>query len=492
MNQFSQLSVIPGRSGGSDTVAGLPICVDLDGTLLKTDTLFECLMCLLSRKPFAILWVPFWTFFGKARLKSELERAVKLDTTLLPKNDALIRYLTDQWQTGRKIFLYSAANQSIVDRVAKQFEFFAGCRGSSHCVNLKGVNKLHAIRGDLGGNFIYAGDSKVDLPIWREARGAILTGKAAQFTKRLPNNVPIEASFPNVSRHWRDWFQAIRVHQSIKNALLFAPLLFSGKLPSIEILSLLLLGFIAFSFSASATYIINDLLDLESDRDHPTKRNRPFAAGRLSILQGLIASLVLLVISFVVTTALMPSMFAFAITAYLVLTIAYSARLKRSGPIDVVILSCLFTIRILAGMAFLDEPISLWFLTFSLFFFLGLAFIKRHAELSLAASRGRAGLAHRGYRVADLPIVASSGAACSLSSLLIFVIYLVNEKFPQDVYKDPIWLWCITPILLTWTLRVWFKTIRGEMHDDPIVFALKDRPSWILGLVSLCFIVMAW
>lgn len=472
--------------------AGPPICVNLDGTLFKTDTLYEGLMRLFAKSPFKLLRVPLWIILGKARLKSEIERETRLDTASLPKNDDLIQYLDGQRRTGRQIFLYSGANHSIVERVAKQFDFFTGCRGSSTIINLRGSQKLAAIRKDLGDNFVYAGDSKADLPIWRHACAAILIGEAARFAKNLPANVPVEASFPSASRQWRDWILAIRAPQWVKNTLLFAPILLSGQLPSVDTALYALLGFIAFCLIASGTYIFNDLLDLENDRDHPTKRNRPFAAGRLPIRQGINVSLVLLLTAAIIIVALMQPLFATAALAYLLLTIGYSAGLKRCGPIDVVVLSCLFTVRILAGMAFVNEPISLWFLTFSMFFFLGLAFIKRHAELSVAEGQGRSCLDHRGYRVADLPIVASAGSASSLGSLLIFVTYLVNEKFPQEVYKDPLWLWLITPILLAWTLRAWFITIRGEMHEDPIVFALKDQLSWTLALVSLFLITLAW
>lgn len=492
MSVISPPSTTPFPSATLSADAGPPICVDLDGTLLKTDTLYEGFMRLLAKRPFRLLRLPLWMLLGKARLKSEIERETRLDTASLPKNDDLIRYLDGQRRNGRQIFLYSGANQSIVERVAEQFDFFAGCRGSSTVVNLKGSQKLAAIRNDLGDKFVYAGDSKADLPIWHQACAAILIGKAARFAPDLPAHVPIEASFPESKGQGRDWLLAMRAHQWVKNILLFAPLLLSGHLPSSETIVSVLFGFIAFSLIASATYIFNDLLDLDSDRDHPTKRNRPFAAGRLPILQGLKVSLSLLLVTLVATLMFMPPLFAAAAFAYLLLTAGYSAGLKRCGPIDVVVLSCLFTVRILAGMAFVSEPISLWFLTFAIFFFLGLALIKRHAELSVAAGRGRSELSHRGYRVADLPIVASTGAASSLGSLLIFVTYLINEKFPQEIYQEPIWLWLITPILLAWTLRAWFITIRGEMHDDPIVFALKDRLSWALAFVSLFLITLAW
>jgi 4-hydroxybenzoate polyprenyltransferase len=267
--------------------------------------------------------------------------------------------------------------------------------------------------------------------------------------------------------------------------------LLSGAIPTLETACLLVLGFIIFCLISSSTYIVNDLLDLESDRAHISKRRRPFASGVLSIHAGGVASLTLLLAA---GLALIwtPLLFSLTAIAYLGLTLAYSVSLKRQAPFDVVALACLFTLRIFAGMAFVSEPVSPWFLTFSLFFFLGLAFVKRYAELAKAAIDGRTELVHRGYQTSDLPIVASSGAASSLGSLLVFVTYLVNEKFPQDVYSDPMWLWFIVPILLCWTLRMWFVTMRGEMHDDPIVFSLKDSTSWFFVLLSCAFIALSW
>ncbi len=465
--------------------------MDMDGTLLRTDTLYEGFLRLLAKNPFAAFKIPFWMAHGKARLKNEIEDRTRIDAALLPENHELVSYLRDQKDLGRRLFLYSAASAPIVERVAKHFGIFSGCRGSTRIVNLKGNSKLSAIRQDLGDDFVYAGDSRADLLIWKCAQAAILIGSAVRFTNRLPDNVPVEASFPDTSPKYRDWLAALRCHQWIKNSLLFAPALLSGTWPDLSTSLLLVLGFVIFCLISSSTYIFNDLLDLESDRAHPSKRHRPFAAGKLPIHQGIIASLMLLSAS-AIAISWMPLLFTLAAIAYLGLTLAYSVRLKQHAPFDVVALSCLFTIRILAGMAFIAEPISPWFLTFSMFFFLGLAFVKRYTELSQATEKGQSGLVHRGYRAADLPLVASSGAASSLGSLFVFVTYLVNEKFPQQVYSDPMWLWFIIPILLCWTLRMWFITIRGEMHDDPIVFALRDGTSWSFVFISCLFIFLSW
>lgn len=479
------------RSEPLTDIAKCPICVDLDGTLLKTDTLYESLLRLLSKKPLALVNLPFWMAQGRAKLKHEIEKHARLDAASLPMNQDLLDYLRGQQALGRPIFLYSAADSSIVQRVADHFGIFSGCRGSTRAINLKGSQKLSAIRDDLGDQFVYAGDSRADLPIWTSARAAILIGGAVRLTKLLPSGLPIEASFPGSPAGWRDWMAALRCHQWVKNFLIFAPALLSGAVPSLETAAVLALGFAVFCLISSSTYIINDLLDLESDRAHPYKRNRPFAAGTLSIHTGVVISLALMAAS-TLALFLMPVLFSLAAIAYLGLTLAYSAGLKRRAPFDVVALACLFTLRIFAGMAFTTEPVSPWFLTFSLFFFLGLAFVKRYTELAKAAGNGQAELAHRGYQTTDLPIVASSGAASSLGSLLVFVTYLVNEKFPQDVYADPMWLWFIVPVLLCWTLRMWFIAIRGEMHDDPIVFSLKDRVSWFFVFLSCVFIGLSW
>lgn len=289
----------------------------------------------------------------------------------------------------------------------------------------------------------------------------------------------------------RRWTVALRVHQWAKNLLLFVPLLLAGPSGSVASYPTVALGFVVFCALASAGYVINDLLDLEADRQHHTKRQRPFAAGLLPIGHGVIAILVLVVIAISCCIALPPN-FRLMAAVYFGGTLMYSLGLKRVPMLDVLVLAGLFTVRILAGAVLLPVPVSLWLLTFSMFLFLSLALVKRYTELADAEGRGAEIIASRGYRVEELILLLVIGGASAISATVIFVVYLINEQFPSGVYRAPHWLWLIFPVLLFWLLRLWRLAVCGWMHDDPVLFALRDRLSLGLGAVVLVLLGLAW
>ncbi|WP_429646205.1 UbiA family prenyltransferase [Skermanella aerolata] len=468
----------------------VPICVDLDGTLIRTDLLFESFLQLVRQGFFYLFLIPIWLLKGKAHLKAEIARHVVLDMNRMPVNEPLVDYLRQRREHGHRLYLFTAADGRLARQIAQRFDFFEAVYASDGITNLSGARKLASIRKHVGGDFIYAGDTEVDLPIWREARGAIvagsreLAGKAARLTT-------VEASFPRGGHSPRVWARALRVHQWSKNLLVFVPFFLAGPLADFAEFPNVLLGALLLSILASGTYVVNDLLDIQADRQHRSKRLRPFASGRLPIKSGL-AAIPACGLAVALLGALLPASFLAVAVCYLGVSLAYSFVLKRIAILDVIVLGGLFTSRILAGSLLLAQPPSYWLLIFSFAFFFSLALVKRYSELHVVACEAGSGGKARGYLVSDMPMTLVLGISSSIAALVILVLFLVDSHFSRLVYSNPVWLWPVCVAIFYWIMRVWLLTTRGEMHDDPIVFALKDRTSLALGLLVGASLAMAW
>jgi len=295
----------------------------------------------------------------------------------------------------------------------------------------------------------------------------------------------------SIAANLRLWARALRLHQWIKNALIFVPLVLAGGVATLTDCENVLLGFVILSLTASTTYIFNDYMDIKADRVHPTKKLRPFASGELSSTAG-IGAAIILILCVAALLSYMPINFIYALAAYVVLTITYSTFLKRRAIIDVLALATLFMLRIVIGMVLLPTPVSYWLLLFSFFFFLSLAFVKRYAELNdLAQAHGHK-VSGRVYIITDRPFIMSAGLASTFAGCLVFVIYITNEHFSNNIYTNPQWLWAICGVLVYWLARIWFLTSRGAMNQDPILFALTDRASLAMGALTAIFIALAW
>jgi len=416
---------------------------------------------------------------------------VEFDASLLPYNEELLAFLRRAKREGRRIGLFTAADQSIADAVADHLGLFEVVRGSDGTTNLSAEAKLSAIREAFGDRFCYAGDGRVDRPIFNAAESVILVGAVERLRSILPQGKRVEAVFPKTTIDIKVWIKALRLQHWVKNSLVFVAPFLSLQSLSFQVATQVLLLFVLLGILASATYILNDLIDLSADRQHPQKRFRPFAAGVISARQGAIVASLMISASFGFAL-LMPIAIPIALACYLALTLCYSLVLKRMPMIDVVALAGLFTLRVLAGGLLLPSPISPWLLTFSMLFFLNLAMIKRYAELERVYRTETQPSRARGYTVRDLPILLATGVASGLSAIVIFMIYLINEQYPRDIYHTPSVLWGIMPVLLIWTLRIWHLSVHGQMHEDPVVFALKDRISLALGVTIGALIVCAW
>lgn len=466
-----------GEIGGGSTPQSEDACVamlvvDLDGTLTPTDTLVESVIQVVKQSPINFLRLPFWLLRGRAVLKEQVAARSSIAPALLPYRQEFLSYLQAEKSQGRKIILATAAHESIATGVAKHLGLFDAVLATDGNNNLKGVAKLQAIRDKVGDNFVYAGDSAADVPIWQAAKAAILVGAAPGLAASIRKQVPIEKEFPREGAGFSVWLHALRVHQWLKNLLLFVPLLTAFSFNNIGALTTMVAAFLAFSLAASATYMVNDLWDLESDRAHPRKRLRPFASARIPIQHGVAMSGLLLLIALGMALAISTGFF-WMLVLYVVLTSAYSWLLKGYVLVDVIMLSMLYTLRILAGSVAIGVSTSSWLLAFSVFMFLSLALVKRCSELVSLKQAGGEITRGRDYRVTDLVVLWPLGLGAALSSVVVFGLF-INTPETQARYATPALLWLVALGLIYWLARLWIKTSRGEMHDDPVVYAIKD------------------
>jgi 4-hydroxybenzoate polyprenyltransferase len=455
-----------------------PLCVDLDGTLVKSDTLLDSFCQLLRRNPLQAWRAPLWLAKGRAHLKIEVNRRAPLDAARLPYNTSLLTYLEAQRNEGRPIYLTTGAEGQIAERVAAHLGLFHGVLSSDGVTNLTRSRKLDSLRARFG-RFDYIGNSRADLPLLSSAREAMVANPTLGLRLALRlKRIPIARTFTDQRSTAKTLFKALRIHQWAKNVLLLAPLALSHKLAPAPI-GRVIAAFFCFSFVASATYLVNDLLDIESDRLHPSKQSRPFAAGDLSVSTGIGLAL-LLALASAAFLPLFPAVFSAWLGVYVITTLAYSFFLKRVAVVDVLVLSGLYTVRLLAGGAATTTWISQWLAGFSTLLFLSLAMVKRFSELENLRERGATDMPGRGYRVADLEQIRSFGTASAYAAIVVFMLY-IGRSDGMELYHHPMRLWLIVPLLIFWLNRVWLLASRGEIDDDPVVFAMRDSVSLGVG-----------
>lgn len=476
-----------GKMGFSDPPSGnvqlVPLVVDLDGTLTSTDTLMESVLQLLKRDPWALLKFPIWLIKGRAAFKQFAASRSGLLVESLPWREPFIEFLRSEKQRGRRIILATAADRDIAIATAQHLGLFDEVISSDGMQNLKGAKKLVAIKKLTNDQFVYAGDSRADIPIWKSAAGAILVGVRPEVADTVRHYTPIEKEFPRSRQGLKVWLRALRVHQWLKNLLVFVPLLTAFSFLEKDALWRGVLGFIAFCLTASATYIVNDLRDLENDRAHPRKRNRPFASGEISIAYGLVVASCLLLAGLGFGVAVSES-FCLMVVLYIAVTTVYSWMLKEYVLIDVMTLSLLYTLRILAGSVAVNVDVTSWLLAFSVFVFMSLALIKRCSELVALEHLGRNAACGRNYGVKDLVVLWPLGVGSAMCAVVVFGLF-IDAPHTQTNYANPQMLWLVAIALIYWLARLWIKTARGEMHDDPLVFAVRDFGSRMTILVMI-------
>lgn len=482
----------PQPQGQREDESAPPLYVDLDGTLISSDMLWESLCQLARGRPASVLRIPGWLARGRAALKRRVAEQVRPDVSALPYRPEVLAYLEAQRRSGRRVVLATASDDSLAREIADHLGLFNDAFGSDGAENAKGHAKLRSIRAREGdGPFEYLGDSAADLAIWRASAVATLVAPAARTARAAEQlGVPTRTLLARPGR-LGPAVRGLRAYQWVKNALLFAPLVLAQEFGDAERLVRVGLAFVAFCCVASATYLLNDLLDIEADRRHPRKRKRPFAAGTLPIPLGAGLSLSLLIAGFGVSAAFAGPGSTAMLGGYLALTVGYSFYFKEQLFLDVLILAGLYTLRVLAGGVAADVPVSPWLLAFSLFFFLSLAFVKRYAELlSVQATQGDR-LERRGYEVGDLGLVETMGTAAGYLSVLVLALY-VNGAAATGLYHNATLLWAVCPVMLYWITRIWFLARRGSMQDDPVLFAATDRVSYLAGgVIALVGVVAA-
>jgi 4-hydroxybenzoate polyprenyltransferase len=468
------------------------LVVNLDGTLLKSDCSFEALFQLLATDVRAVAKVPLWLTSGRGRLESEVAERVKINPELLPYDPAVLEYLRDKRACGRRLVLVSAADQRYVDQIAQHLGIFENAHGSTPGRTLAGPERCKFLVERYGeGGFDYAGNGSADRAIMEQARRVVTAGAAGPVRESMDSSFAnAEHVSPQREGTWervKRYLSAMRPEQWVKNLLVFVPLVAVHEFNLVEDISAVA-AFAAFCLTASAVYILNDLLDLPYDRQHPRKRARPFASGRVPVLHGVLMFFALLAGALAISLSLLNVPFIAALTVYFVATLLYSLKLKRILTIDMITLAGLYTIRVIAGAVATGIELSEWLLALSMFIFLALAAVKRQSELIDLVKRERKGAPGRRYVVGDLPIIQNFGIAAGYISVLVLALY-INTPEVELLYKRPIVLWGACPPLLYWISRMFMKAHRGEIHDDPIVFAFHDRVSlWTGAAVALVIV----
>lgn len=472
-----------------ETATNTPIVVDLDGTLTPTDTLVESIIQLVKQSPLNLLRLPLWLLRGRAGLKDAVAAHASISAENLPYREPLLGYLRNEKEKGRRIILATAAHKTIAHDISAHLNLFDEVLATEAGNNLKGKAKLEAIRQRFGDEFVYAGDSQADISIWKAAKAAILVDVTPGVAAAVRRDVPVEQEFPGEDAGLAVWLRALRVHQWLKNLLLFVPLLTAFSFMDIGKLATMVVAFLAFSLAASATYIVNDLWDLENDRAHPRKCLRPLASAQIPIMHGLVVAAAILVFALVMAFTVSKGFFLMLLL-YLVLTSTYSWVLKEYVLIDVIMLSLLYTLRILAGSVAIGITTSSWLLAFSVFVFLSLALVKRCAELVTLDEAGETATRGRDYRVNDLVVLWPLGIGAALSAVVVFGLF-ISAPGTQERYATPEFMWIVAIGLIYWLARLWIKTSRGEMHDDPMVYAIKDYGSRVTVLAMMTTMLVA-
>jgi 4-hydroxybenzoate polyprenyltransferase/phosphoserine phosphatase len=468
---------------------GVPFCVDCDGTLVRTDLMHESVFLLLKQSPWKIALLPFWLARGRAHLKQRLAEAVTFDWPTVPLNADIVEMARQARGAGRPVVLATASHRLLADGIARHVGLFDHVVATEGTHNLSGRNKresLVALYGERG--FDYAGNGRTDLDVWAASRRATVVSESPSLADAARRVTEVERVIAPGRPRLNSYLKALRLHQWLKNLLVLVPMAAAHQLNAAT-LGQALLAFLSFSFCASAVYVLNDLLDLDADRRHLRKRNRPFASGVVPVWHGAVLVPVLLVVGLILALSL-PLEFLGVLVFYFLLTLSYSMALKRQVIVDVLMLAGLYTLRVIAGGAATGIVPSFWLLAFSMFLFLSLALVKRYSELLVTLQQNKRDAAGRGYMVEDLPVLMSAGTSSGMVAVLVFALY-INSPDVHRIYTEPHWLWLVPPLLLYWVTRLWMKARRGEIDDDPVVFALRDWQSLVVVALSGVLFLLA-
>ena len=468
----------------------VPLCVG-ERALLRTNIFQEAIFHFLKKNPFCVFLLPIWLLQGGSALLRRVSGDVRINWQTVPLRERVVDSMRAAHADNRQVFLLTSMPPAWAGEPSEELAYLriismgepAG-ESAPETTESKLI-QLFGLRG-----FDYIGDGRRDLPICKAARRALIVTSDRTTIARAEESSSVQGIIPTESTQPLMFLKMIRIHQWLKNLLIWVPLLAAHRLTSIRGIGAATVGFLAFSFCASSVYVLNDLLDLESDRQHVRKKNRPIAAGQVSVVQALIVGL-LLFIAAAWLALTVSNLFALTVGIYFVMTSAYSLRLKRQVIVDVMLLAALYTIRVVAGAVATTVAPSFWLLAFSMFLFLSLAVVKRYSEMLVTLAQEQQYAAGRGYSVEDMPVLLSLGVSAGIAAIVVLALY-INDPATSKLYPSTIWLWPVPPLMLYWVSRVWMKAHRGEMHDDPVVFAMRDWQSLVtVVLGGLCFAVAA-
>lgn len=466
------------------------LVTDLDGTLIHSDLFVESLLGALRQNAWLLFQLPGWLLKGRGYLKARLAALHSIDVEHLPYNRELLRLLNREKARGRTLVLATGADRRYAEQVAERLDLFDAVYASDADVNLKSWRKAALLVDTYGSKgFDYIGDSTADLPVWASADSAVVVSGSRRLVQQAEAVTRVSERLPPGGSTLRAFLRACRLHHWTKNILIFVPMMTAHLWTDSAVVLAAVLAFLAFGICASSVYLLNDLLDVQSDRLHRSKRNRPFASGELPVRTGLVAIPVMLAIAAGIAL-LLPPAFGLILVGYFALTTLYSLVLKRQPIVDVLTLTAFYGVRILAGAAATGVVPSVWLLAFAGFLFLSLAFVKRYTELIELKQSGRLAASGRSYVVDDSAILLSLGSASGYLAVLVFALYL-NTAIVKELYRTPQLLWLICPLVLYWISRVWLLANRGQMPDDPVVFAMKDRISQCTWLIVALVVILA-
>ncbi len=467
------------------------LCVDLDGTLVQTDILYEAMLLYVKPNPLRVFLLFFWLLKGSAYLKQQLALRVTLSPSTLPYNQELLTWLRQEKVKGRKLVLVTAADQLFARNIAEHLQLFDEVLASNGAINLKKENKANLLNARYGAkNYDYVGNEKDDLAIWKFANQAFVVSKSSRLIRKIQKFSPVGHHFHVSNISFKDFLKAIRIHQYAKNVLLFVPLLTSYLFFQIPLLLTTLLGFFAFCCVASSVYLLNDLFDIEADRCHERKSKRAIASGLLTIPQA-ITFIMVFSLSAIGICCFLPADFIGVLLLYFTISMSYSLFLKKHLLIDVIVLSILYTIRVAAGMALLPvNTYSIWLLLFSIFIFLSLAFLKRVSELVLLKDKDSLHGVGRAYQLKHYPLLLNFGITNGFLAILVFALYL-NSLRAISLYHHPQLLLMVFPVLIYWLCRLWLLAADGKIMDDPVLFTVKDKISYVSAFVILIIMFVA-
>ena len=475
---------IPRESHHESASAAVPLCVDLDGTLIHSDLLVEGMLAIVS-DPRGLRKIPRLLVGRRALLKQRVAEAAAFDPALLPYNEQVLEYLRAQRAAGRLLVLATGADSRVAHVVADHLGLFDEVIASDGVRNLKGQAKAKALVERFGQKgFAYAGNDSSDLPVWKSAKSAVIVNAPRAVRDKARRSAAVETEIYDKQSFVRSAVRAMRPHQWVKNLLVFVPMIMAHAVGEAWAWIHGLAMLAAFCATASGIYLVNDLADLSADRRHPRKRLRPFASGKLPIVAGAVLATMLIALGLGISSAIGATAI---IAIYAIASISYSLVLKEFPLVDVFMLAGLYTIRMLGGGIATGHPASLWLLAFSGFLFLSLALVKRTEEMTAVARSATRVASRRGYQPGDIILLQIFGAASAFSSSVVLALF-VGSTSALAQYRSPEFLWGIVPLILFWQCRLWLSTVRGHMHDDPIVFAAKDWVSWLVAACVLALV----